>query len=350
MQDGNVLIVRGQEVLALLAGRERDIMAKVRMAYETHAAGETALPHSVFLRFPDQPRDRIIALPAFLGGTHQLAGIKWVASFPGNHALGFDRASAVLILNSAQTGRPQAICDGTVISAKRTAASAALAAQWMFPQRQTPRLGLVGCGLINFEIVRFLAQLWPAMPAVAVYDLDSGRAEYFKQKCHEQFAGINVEVVPSVDAIVGRATLLSLATTAVQPWISDLSACPPGSVVLHISLRDLTPQVIVACDNIVDDVDHVCRAQTSIHLTEQQVGHRDFVRCTLADITRGLAPARRDAHSVAIFSPFGLGILDLAVGQLTYELALSQGGGMMIDSFLPDPWYQTPGHQRAAET
>jgi N-[(2S)-2-amino-2-carboxyethyl]-L-glutamate dehydrogenase len=338
MHDGDILIVKGTEVASLLMGQERELIDKVRLAYEAHARGESSLPHSTFLHFTNSPRDRIIALPAYLGGDFQTAGIKWVASFPDNLSMGLDRASAVVILNSPQTGRPKVILEGSVISTKRTAASAALAAQWLFPNGYSPNIGVIGCGLINFEITRFLVGLWPTIKRVLIYDQDLMRAEQFKHKCQGQPNSIECEIVSDVQTVLKQASLISLATTALQPYIFDLSECAPGSVILHISLRDIAPQAILLCDNIVDDIDHLCRAQTSVHLAEQQVGHRNFIRCTLGDVLQGSARARRDAHSLAVFSPFGLGILDLAVAQLVYELAMKDDRGIVIDSFLPAPW------------
>lgn len=337
MHDDDILIVRGHEVDDLLAGRELELMQTVRRAYETHNAGQSSLPHSTFLRFANNERNRIIALPAYLGGDFEVAGMKWISSFPGNLDLGLERASAVLVLNSALTGRPEAILEGSLISAKRTAASAVLAAKTLTQGQEISSVGLVGTGLINFEIVRFLVASCAEITKLGVFDLDIKRAIQFQNKCYESFE-VEVEVMHDIEATLSDASLISLATTAGTPHIHSLSHCAPGTTILHVSLRDLSAEVILACDNIVDDVDHVCRAQTSVHLAEQVIGNRDFIRCTLADILRGNASARRDEDSIAVFSPFGLGVLDLAVGSLVRDLAIRYRLGTTLTSFVRQTW------------
>jgi len=340
MRDGEVLILKGEEISFLLADREKELIDLVRAAYEVHAGEDCSLPHSNFLRFPDSERNRIIALPAYLGGAFKIAGIKWISSFPGNFELGLDRASAVVILNSALTGRPEAILEGSIISAKRTAASAALAAHCLTGGKTVGRVGVIGCGVINFETVRMLLATIPELTRLLVFDLDPARAAQFGNKCAGVSKEIEVTVAQSVNEVLAGSSLISMATTAVRPHIYDLTPCVPGATILHTSLRDLSPEVILSCDNVVDDAGHVCRAQTSVHLAEQIVGHRNFIRCCLADILSGAAPARRDQNSVTIFSPFGLGVLDIALGKFTLDLAIKESKGLAVSSFLPDSWLQ----------
>jgi 2,3-diaminopropionate biosynthesis protein SbnB len=338
MEPDTIRILKADDILSLLADREDLVVETVRTAYEVHAAGASSLPHSTFLTFPNQPRDRIIALPAFLGEQFDVAGVKWIASFPENHALGMDRASAVIIVNSARTGRPLAIMEGSIVSAKRTAASAALAAQRLHGDRQPTHAGLIGCGLINFEITRFLLSVFPSITRLTLFDALPESAERFKAKAERQWGQLSISIAADPQALLGQAPLVSFATTAIQPHIDDLSMCAPGSTILHISLRDLTPDVILAADNVVDDVDHVARASTSIHLAEQQVGNRDFVRCSLADVTTRRATPRDADRPLTIFSPFGLGVLDLALSKVLLALAAEQQIGLSIDSFLPTSW------------
>lgn len=336
--NNEILLLSGREVAALLEDQEMEILRVVRLAYEAHARHQTALPYSTFLRFPADDKNRVIALPAYLGDSFNIAGIKWISSFPNNIGQHMNRASAVIILNSPQTGRPEAIIEGSIISAKRTAASAALAAQQVHGSDSKTRLGLIGTGPINFEVLRFLLAARPESANCVIYDLDETRAVGFMQKCAAEFRSLTVESAPKLEDVLRSCSLVSIATNASGPHISDLSVCPPGTTILHLSLRDLKPEIILGCDNIVDDIDHVCRAQTSVHLAEQLVGETSFLRGTLGDILTGVAPPRRDADGLVVFSPFGLGILDLAVSSLVCDLARDQKAGTIVKSFLPDAW------------
>jgi ornithine cyclodeaminase/alanine dehydrogenase-like protein (mu-crystallin family) len=75
----DIIILTGREVHALLEGREADLIETVRRAYMAHAHGASCLPHSSFLHFPHEQRNRIIAMPAYLGQDFNAAGIKWIA-------------------------------------------------------------------------------------------------------------------------------------------------------------------------------------------------------------------------------------------------------------------------------
>lgn len=335
MHNDGIVILKGDDVAALLKGREREVIEAVRKAYVAHNRGRSSLPHSSFLRFPDDDANRIIALPAFLGDGFDVAGLKWISSFPGNVRQGTPRASAVLLLNSCENGHVEAILESSLISAKRTAASAALAAEVLTDGRAPESVGLIGTGVINLEIVRFLRAALPGISRVELFDLNPERAGRFAGRVREIAPGAEVMAAPSLAGVLAGNSLVSFATTAIRPHVDDLSRCPPGATILHISLRDLAPEVILAADNVVDDPDHVCRAQTSLHLAEQQLGNRDFIRCTLADICEGTASPRAEGDKIAVFSPFGLGVLDLAVGKLALDSAAAAGRGTVIESFLP---------------
>lgn len=332
-------LLRGGDVLAALENCEAEVLAAVRQAYLAHARGDSALPHSTFLQFTADSRERIIALPAYLGDGFRLAGVKWIASFPGNLERGLERASAVMILNSTETGCPEVIVEGSVLSAKRTAASACLAAEALHDLSSARGLGLIGCGLVNFETAKFLLRRAPAIERIAIFDVFGPYAQRFAWILGTMFPGRSIVVAESAIEVLAGADLVSIATTAGTPYLNDLSACSSGMTILHLSLRDIAPESIVLCDNVVDDIDHVCRAQTSLHRAEQSVGDRDFIRCTLGDVLAGRAPARSPVGRPVAFSPFGLGILDLVVASVAVERARHQGRAQAIEDFFPPPWH-----------
>jgi ornithine cyclodeaminase len=73
------------------------------------------------------------------------------------------------------------------------------------------------------------------------------------------------------------------------------------------------------------------KANTSVHLTEQLVQNRDFIAGTLAELMDSKFTI--DRTRPVIFSPFGLGVLDLAVGKWIYDRARQSGSGLTLDDF-----------------
>ncbi len=328
----NLLILGAAQVNAALEGKEKEIIEAVKNTYVFHNDGKTSLPHSIFLRFPNDDKDRIIGLPAYIGGDFNIAGMKWISSFPGNIQNGIERASAAIFLNDMETGRVKAVLEGSIISAKRTAASAALAAKYLHSNKNEDVFGLVGCGRINREILLFVKNVYPTIKRIFLFDLSDERMDDFIA----QHDGSDYEFVKceSIEELFENAKLISFATTAGVPFIDKIEALTNEHTILGISLRDLAPSVIENAHNIVDDFEHVCRERTSIHLTYQKLGNGDFVAGNIAEVVNGTVPAR-DPDKAAVYSPFGLGVLDLALSNYVYGSAVKNGVGTVAENFLP---------------
>jgi N-[(2S)-2-amino-2-carboxyethyl]-L-glutamate dehydrogenase len=324
-------VVSGAQVQGALQGREQQIVELVEATYRLHGVGDSVNPPSYFLRFPDRPSSRIIALPASIGGDMRVDGLKWISSFPENVAAGVPRASAVLILNDHDTGYPFACLEASIISATRTAASAALAADWLSRDRLRPtRIGFVGAGLIARYIHMFLARTGWSFDQIGVHDLSGDSATGFRGYLEQSGTG-RVTVHESAETLIRSSDLVVFATVAAEPHVSDVSWFDHHPVVLHVSLRDLAPEILLASTNVVDDVEHCLKANTSPHLVEQLTGNRDFLAGTLDDVMAGRVTV--PAEKPVIFSPFGLGVLDLAVGKYVYDKLASSGDLDIIDDF-----------------
>ena len=325
-------VIPGAQVQQALQGHEKQVMEVVEATYRLHGAGDSVNPPSYFLRFPDRPSSRIIALPASIGGQSRVDGIKWISSFPDNVAAGIPRASAVLILNDHDTGYPFAVLESSIISATRTAASAALAADRLSQGRPRPtRVGFFGVGLIARYIHTFLAGTGWTFDETHVFDLAADSAAGFRGYLDQTGMPGRVTVHDSAEALIRSSDLVVFATIAGEPHVHDVSWFDHNPLVLHVSLRDLAPEILLASTNIVDDVEHCLKADTSPHLVEQRTGNRDFLAGTLDDVMAGRVTVPADRP--VVFSPFGLGVLDLAVGKYVYDEVARLGELNVVDGF-----------------
>ncbi|EHR62036.1 2,3-diaminopropionate biosynthesis protein SbnB [Saccharomonospora cyanea] len=325
-------VIPGAQVRQVLRGREPEMVELVENTYRLHSAGDSVNPQSYFLRFPDRPTSRIIALPASIGGDVNVAGVKWISSFPGNVAAGIPRASAVLILNDHDTGYPFACLESSIISATRTAAFATLAADRLSRDRDRPvRVGFIGVGLIARYIHAFLTGTGWSFEEIGVCDTSPDSIVGFQRYLERSGTEGTVSVHTDAESLIRSSDLLVFATVAGRPHISDPSWFTHNPLVLHVSLRDLAPEIVLASTNIVDDVEHCLKADTSPHLAEQLTGDRDFLDGTLHDVMAGKVRPRPDLP--VVFSPFGLGVLDLAVGQYVYDTLVRSGELDVVDDF-----------------
>jgi len=331
MTPPTMTVITGDEVTGVVDADRPACVDLVRRAYIAHGRGDSVNPHSAFLRFPHRPNSRIISLPAYLGGEFDVAGIKWIASFPDNTASGLARASAVLVLNDTTTGFPYVCMESSIVSASRTAASAVLGAEQLVGSRVAQRIGFIGTGLIAGHVWRFFRDLEWKVGQIRLFDTDPAAAARFATALAAEGAP-DTAVAPDAAQVFAVCDVVVLATIAGEPHLHDSALLAGRPVVLHLSLRDLGPEVVLAAQNITDDVDHAVRERTSLHLAEQQVGHRRFVDGTIANVLEGRV--HRDPERAAVYAPFGLGVLDLAVGQWVHSR--TAGSARPVPGFFPD--------------
>src|SRR5271154_5584310 len=213
-------VVPGSAVKRIIDDNMKPVFDAVEAAYRLHSSGNTLNPDSYFLRYPDNPSARIIALPAHLGGAVQKSGIKWISSFPENRASNLARASAVLILNDATTGYPLACIEASLISATRTAASAALAAENISPNPFEGTLAVIGTGVIARRTVQWLLFRNWKFRKISLYDVDRKEAEHFNKWLRDQH-NLEADIQDRLEGAISNSSLILFTTTTPDPYLAD---------------------------------------------------------------------------------------------------------------------------------
>jgi ornithine cyclodeaminase/alanine dehydrogenase-like protein (mu-crystallin family) len=114
-----LLYLNKSDIIKLGGSSSQLYMESVSYALTLHAQGEIVQPLKPYLRWRGNEghiADRIIAMPAYLGGKSSVAGLKWVGSKHDNPSrYGLERASAIIVLNDTETHYPFAVLEGSLI-------------------------------------------------------------------------------------------------------------------------------------------------------------------------------------------------------------------------------------------
>jgi N-[(2S)-2-amino-2-carboxyethyl]-L-glutamate dehydrogenase len=331
---GDILYLNRRDVRAAMGSSIRGYVEALRGALALHAEGKTAQPLKPYLRWRRSGHiaDRIIAMPGYVGGSAEMAGIKWIGSKHDNPtARGIARASAVIVLNDPETHFPVAIMEGGEISGMRTAGVTVLAAEYLArPGFQS--LALVGCGFIGRLHALGLLESFPAIERLALYDQDRGAAsalaEELEQLGRERLA---VTVCETAEEAVCRGEVVVPCTVTARPYI-ELDWLMPGVFVSNISIMDVKPEVYLGVDKLlVDDWEQANRERKTINqLVLAGKLKQSDLHAELGDVVRGHKPGRESPDERILLNPMGMAIEDVACAAAVYRTAREQGTGTWL--------------------
>jgi 2,3-diaminopropionate biosynthesis protein SbnB len=325
------LYLSGSDVDALLTPE----MAKeqVREACRCHAAGDYDQPLKPYVRPLGREREaeggRFITMPAYLGGNVHLAGVKWIAGFPGNIKKGLPRASGVLVLSSADTGLPLAIMDCATVSAMRTAAVVAVCSD----QLRVPhgnKVSLLGAGPIIKATIQGLASGLRERDSISIYDLDFRRSQELADSLSSSIP-VPIGAAGDAESCLDGADMVVTATTAKSSYVCR-KWLDQSRLIVALSFEDCGEEVLLGADKvIVDDFDQCNREEKLIHrLVQRGVFSRERVYAELGQIVSGQLPGRTREDELIYVNPMGMAIEDIAVAAAVYRAALASGAGQRL--------------------
>ncbi len=278
---------------------------RVRDALLRFHAGEWQMPPKVYLESP--PFGDFRAMPALGDG---LALLKWVTSFPGNPAKGLPTVTGVICLSDAEDGRPLMLLDARSVTALRTGAVAAVAADAL--ARQGARtVGIVGCGLHGTWAARCLSA-----------------AGYGPGLCYDARPEAAHALAGELDWDQGprEAALRSDVVCCVTPGLEvvvDASDLRPG---LHLNMlgadgpgkAEATPGAVASCALFCDEWEQASHGGELTGAIEAGLVAREQVT-ELGAVLAGAEPGRPGPEAVTLFDSTGLAIQDLAVAAAALE-------------------------------
>jgi ornithine cyclodeaminase len=285
-----------------------------------------AQPIKPYLRFRDL-KNRIIAMPAFVGRGIEACGIKWISSFPSNTGHGKTRAYSVIILNDINSGEPLSIQNTAVVSAIRTASVSGLVMNYYVKSRPLPsiKLGIIGWGPIGRFHYKMSSEILG--DRISTYYLTDLRGidpnTLDSQNRH------NIKIVDSWKEIYANCDILITCTVADAPYITGKPI--EGALYLNVSLRDFKTDVYEYFKHsiVVDNWEEVCREKTDVEMMHLEKGLQKRDTKAIVDVIDGCINHFPSQHPV-MFNPMGMAVFDIAIANYYYLMAKMKGIGDKI--------------------
>ncbi|MEK7634880.1 MAG: 2,3-diaminopropionate biosynthesis protein SbnB [Patescibacteria group bacterium] len=301
----------------------------IEEAVKCLATYDTVQPIKPYLRFKNL-KNRIIAMPAYVGGSFDIAGIKWIASFPENIRKNIPRASSIIILNDSDTGKVVSVINTVFLSVIRTVSVSALVLRYFLSLGQKNKLtvGIIGWGPIGQNHFKMCEEIFDnQISKIVIYDIKN-----IQQKDIETHnKKIKVVIAKDWREAYEQSDVVITCTVSDRSYIDKKPK--PGSLLLNVSLRDYKIDIYkyVKDSIIVDDWNEVCREKTDIEFFHKECGLKKENVKTIVDVVVNGCLESYDQNIPIMFNPMGMGIFDIAIAKHYVDLARKNNVGLFLE-------------------
>jgi ornithine cyclodeaminase/alanine dehydrogenase-like protein (mu-crystallin family) len=295
-----------------------DVIEILEGAFRAKRAGDVEMPPKIGVH----PRDDafIHAMPAYLSDSDAV-GLKWVAGYPGNKALGVPYLHGLFVLSDAATGRPLAVMDATWITEVRTAAASVLGVRAL-AGGGVESVGIVGCGRQGTVHLELAEEVFPGLARASLFDIHRDRAEALAAA----HPGLDARVVSGPEEVgPGTQVLISCAPIVRHPERPVRRAqLVDASVACAVDFDATLSEDLFdgASMFVVDDL-----AQYRYYRQQGYFAGYPPEATELADVLAGKPPART---GLRVFVPLGLALEDVAVAAEIHRRASEERLGIEL--------------------
>lgn len=308
-----------------------DCIAVMKQAFADFTSGHAQVPQRTVMALGDDAdAGTLLVKPAFIPEVG--LGAKLVSVFPGNAAHGLPVTPGIVILLSPLTGEPEALLDGTFLTAWRTGAASGAATDLLalpgakigavFGAGSQARTQLLAIDAVrDFDEIRVYARTVTSAPALVDELQDSTRARLVASESPSQ--------------TIAEADVVCAATTSKLPVFDGLHL-KDGA---HVNgIGSYTPRMQEV------DLETVLRSRIFVDSRNSAaLEPGDLLEAVAAEITNpaewtelgavvlGEVPGRQEGDDLTFFKSVGLAVQDIAAGALVLERALEQGLGRDLE-------------------
>ena len=315
--------------------------------------------HGCMIMFPDDPQfpgmpknaddRRFMAMPAYLGGSYQMAGMKWYGSNVENKKVGLPRSILMMILNDKDTGAPLALMSANLVSAYRTGGIPGVGAKYL-ARKDSRVVSIIGPGVMGKTSLAAFVSVCPNLDTVKIKGRSQRSLDAFTRFIREELPQIkNIEICDSVEEAVKDSDIISFTTTVRD----DVSSFPyingdwikKGALISMPSAARFDDDFLAGCKLVVDnsklyeaweeEYPYPTYPQVQIIGTkftdlkhDGKIKAEDIIDIT--DIIEKRHPGRTSDDEIIVYSVGGMPVEDIAWGGTVYRNAVKLGIGIKL--------------------